>query len=127
MDKIKLVEGLFLRKDLPVFGVGDTVKVLVKIPEGDKVRIHPFEGMVIETRGEGISATFTVRKISYGEGVERVFPFYSPGIDAIEILKRGKVKRARLYYLRDRTGKGTKIEERKAPGVASAVVPEAKP
>jgi len=124
MDKIKLIEGLLLRKDLPVFGVGDTVKVLVKIPEGDKVRIHPFEGTVIETRGDGISATFTVRKVSYGEGVERVFPFHSPGIDSIEILKRGKVKRARLYYLRDRIGKGTKIEERKAPG---ADVTEAKP
>ncbi|MFH0941356.1 MAG: 50S ribosomal protein L19 [Candidatus Omnitrophota bacterium] len=126
MDKIKLVEGLFLRKDLPVFGVGDTVKVLVKIPEGDKVRIHPFEGMVIETRGEGISATFTVRKVSYGEGVERVFPFHSPGIDSIEILKKGKVKRARLYYLRNRRGKAAKIEERKAPGVASAEVTETK-
>jgi len=120
MDKIKLVEGLLLRKDLPVFGVGDTVKVLVKIPEGDKVRIHPFEGMVIETRGEGISATFTVRKVSYGEGVERVFPFHSPGIDSIEVLKKGKVKRARLYYLRNRIGKGTKIEERKTPGAEVA-------
>ncbi|OIO35298.1 MAG: 50S ribosomal protein L19 [Candidatus Omnitrophica bacterium CG1_02_44_16] len=122
MDKIKLVEGLFLRKDLPVFGVGDTVKVLVKIPEGDKVRIHPFEGMVIETRGEGISTTFTVRKVSYGEGVERVFPFHSPGIDSIEILKKGKVKSARLYYLRHRKGRAAKVEERVIP-VADAAAP----
>ena len=123
MDKIKLVEGLFLRKDLPVFGVGDTVKVLVKIPEGDKVRIHPFEGMVIETRGEGISTTFTVRKVSYGEGVERVFPFHSPGIDSIEILKKGKVKSARLYYLRHRKGRAAKVEERVTP-VADAAAPK---
>ncbi len=114
------------RKDLPVFGVGDTIKVLVKIPEGDKVRIHPFEGVVIETRGEGISATFTVRKVSYGEGVERVFPFHSPGIDSIEVLKRGKVKKARLYYLRGRVGKGAKIEERKILG-ADASTPAAEP
>ncbi len=111
MDKIKLVEGLMLKQDLPVFGVGDTVKVLVKIPEGDKVRIHPFEGMVIEKRGQGISSTFTVRKVSYGEGVERTFPLHTPSIDSIKVLKRGKVKRARLYYLRDRVGKAAKIEE----------------
>lgn len=114
MDKVKLVEGLFLKKDIPVFGVGDTVKVLVKIPEGDKVRIHPFEGTVIERRGEGISATFTVRKITYGEGVERTFPVHAPTIETIEVLKKGKVKRARLYYLRNRVGRAAKIEEDKA-------------
>lgn len=113
MDKIKLVEGLLLRKDLPLFGVGDTVKVLVKIPEGDKVRIHPFEGTVIEKRGEGISLTFTVRKVSYGEGVERVFPLHSPSIESIGVMKKGKVKRARLYYLRNRVGRAAKIDEEK--------------
>ncbi|MBI5873904.1 MAG: 50S ribosomal protein L19 [Candidatus Omnitrophica bacterium] len=113
MDKIKLVEGLMLKKELPVFGVGDTVKVLVKIPEGDKVRIHPFEGTVIEKRGEGVSSTFTVRKVTYGEGVERTFPMHAPSIDSIEVMKKGKVKRARLYYLRGRIGRATKIEERK--------------
>ena len=115
MDKIKLVENLFSKKEnLPVFSVGDTIKVLVKIPEGDKFRIHPFEGTVIERRGEGLMASFTVRKMSYGEGVERTFPLHSPNIESIEVLRRGKVKRARLYYLRGRVGKATKIEEKKS-------------
>jgi large subunit ribosomal protein L19 len=115
MDKIKLVENLFARKDnVPVVSVGDTVKVLVKIPEGDKFRIHPFEGTVIETRGEGLTASFTVRKMSYGEGVERTFPLHASTIEGIEMVKKGKVKRARLYYLRGRIGKATKIEEKKA-------------
>jgi large subunit ribosomal protein L19 len=113
MDKIKLVEGLMLKSNIPQFAVGDTVRVMVKIPEGDKFRIHPFEGTVIETRGEGISATFTVRKVSYGEGVERTFPFHTPMIESIEVMKKGKVKRARLYYLRQRFGKSAKIEEEK--------------
>ena len=113
MDKMKLVESLLLKRDLPSFVVGDTVKVLVKIPEGDKVRIHPFEGTVIEKRGQGASLTFTVRKISYGEGVERTFPLHSPNIDTIEVLKKGSVKRARLYYLRGLRGKAAKIEEKK--------------
>lgn len=113
MDKIKLVEGLMLKGNIPQFVVGDTVRVMVKIPEGDKFRIHPFEGTVIETRGEGISATFTVRKVSYGEGVERTFPFHTPMIESIEVMKKGKVKRARLYYLRHRFGKSAKIEEKK--------------
>jgi large subunit ribosomal protein L19 len=118
MDKIKLIEGLLLKTNLPQFGVGDTVKVLVKIPEGDKFRIHPFEGTVIEKRGEGISSTFTVRKVSYGEGVERTFPFHTPMIESSEVTKKGKVKRARLYYLRGRVGKAAKIEEEK-PRVAA--------
>ncbi|MFH0877824.1 MAG: 50S ribosomal protein L19 [Candidatus Omnitrophota bacterium] len=113
MDKIKLVEGLLLKKDMPGFGVGDTVKVLVKIPEADKIRLHPFEGTVIEKRGIGISSSFTVRKVSYGEGVERTFPVHSPSIESIEVLRKGKVKRAKLYYLRNRTGKAAKIEEDK--------------
>lgn len=114
MDKIKLVEGLLLKKDVPVFGVGDTVKVLVKIPEADKVRLHPFEGTVIEKRGLGVSTSFTVRRVSYGEGVERTFPVHSPSIESIKVLKKGKVKRAKLYYLRNRFGKAAKIEEEKA-------------
>jgi large subunit ribosomal protein L19 len=118
MDKMKLVEGMLLRKDMPAFGVGDTLKVLVKIPEGDKVRIHPFEGMVIERRGAGMAATFTVRKVTFGEGVERTFPLHSPSIEKIEVKKKGRVKRARLYYLRHKVGKGTKIEEAKAQEVA---------
>lgn len=122
MDKMKLVENLFMKKDLPAFGVGDTIKVLVKIPEGDKVRIHPFEGIVIERRGEGASSTFTVRKVSYGEGVERTFPVHSPNIESIAILKKGKVKKARLYYLRKKVGKATKVEEQAASPISQAKV-----
>jgi large subunit ribosomal protein L19 len=113
MDKMKMVEQEYTKKELPAFGVGDTIKVLTRIPEGDKVRLHPFEGVVIARKGTGIHTSFTMRKISYGEGVERVFPLYSPTIDRIEVLKRGKVRRARLYYLRGKIGKhATKIESR---------------
>jgi len=114
MDKIKLIESQYTKKDMPKFNVGDTVKVLVKIPEGpDKVRLHPFEGVVIAKAGTGIRTSFTVRKVSYGEGIERVFPLYSPGIERIELLRSGKVRRAKLYYLRSKVGKrATKIESR---------------
>jgi len=111
MEKIKLVEGLMLRKDLPQFAVGDTIRVMVKIQEGDKFRIHPFEGIVIEMGGKGISATFTVRKISYGEGVERTFPNHTPSIERIEVVKKGRVNRASLYYLRGRVGKAARVRE----------------
>ena len=119
MDKIRLIEGALLRKDLSLFNVGDSIKVLVKIPEGDKFRIHPFEGTVIEKRGEGVSATFTVRKVSYGEGVERTFPMHTRLVESIEVVKKGKVKRARLYYLRHRVGKATKVAEEKPAEVAA--------
>ena len=113
MDKIKLIEKAYTKKEVPLFNVGDTVRVLVKIPEGDdKVRLHPFEGIVIAKRGSGTNTNFTVRKVSYGEGIERVFPLYSPGIERIELIRSGKVKRAKLYYLRGRLGKSaTKIAE----------------
>jgi large subunit ribosomal protein L19 len=113
MDKIKLIEEQYTKRELPKFGVGDTVKVLTKIPEGpDKIRLHPFEGVVISRSGSGVRQTFTVRKVSYGEGIERVFPLYSPVIERIEVLRSGKVKRAKLYYLRSKVGKrATKIEE----------------
>jgi large subunit ribosomal protein L19 len=114
MDKIKLIESQYTKKDMPKFNVGDTVKVMVKIPEGpDKVRLHPFEGVVIAKNGTGIKLSFTVRKVSYGEGIERVFPLYSPAIERIELLRSGKVKRAKLYYLRSKVGKrATKIENK---------------
>ncbi|MFH1691361.1 MAG: 50S ribosomal protein L19 [Candidatus Omnitrophota bacterium] len=111
MDKIKLVEAQFLKKDIPEFKVGDTLKLRVKIQEGDKARIHPYEGIVIERRGKGTAATFTVRKISFGEGVERTFPVHSPSIESMKVVKRGKVRQARLYYLRGRVGKAAKIKE----------------
>ncbi len=112
MDKIKLVESEYTKKEVPKFKVGDTVKVLVKIPEGeDKVRLHPFEGVVIAKKGSGLRNSFTVRKVSYGEGIERVFCLYSPSIERIEVIRSGKVKRAKLYYLRSKVGKrATKIE-----------------
>lgn len=112
MDKIKLIESEFTKKEVPKFNVGDTVKVLVKISEGpDKVRLHPFEGVVIAKQGSGIRETFAVRRVSYGEGIERVFPLHSPSIERIEVLRSGKVKRAKLYYLRGKVGKrATKIE-----------------
>ena len=113
MDKmLKLVEAKFLRKEMPKFNVGDTVRVLVKIPEGpDKVRLHPFEGVVIAKAGNGVRQNFTVRRVSFGEGIERVFPLYTPSIERIEVLRSGKVRRAKLYYLRGKIGKhATKIE-----------------
>ena len=113
MSKIKLIESEFTKKEMPEFNVGDTVRVFIKIPEGDKVRLHPFEGVVIAKKRGGIKDNFTVRKVSYGEGIERVFPLYSPSIERIEILRSGKVNRAKLYYLRSKVGKrATKIEER---------------
>ncbi|MFH0826433.1 MAG: 50S ribosomal protein L19 [Candidatus Omnitrophota bacterium] len=114
MDKLKMIEADFIKKEIPKFNVGDTVKILVKIPEGpDRVRLHPFEGVVIAKKGSGIRESFTVRKVSYGEGIERVFPTYSPSIERIEVLRSGKVKRAKLYYLRGKVGKqATKIESR---------------
>ena len=113
MDKMKLIEQEYTKKEMPKFHIGDTVRVLVKIPEGqDKVRLHPFEGVVIAKQGNGTKESFTMRKVSYGEGIERVFPLYSPAIERIELVRSGKVKRAKLYYLRNKVGKrATKIEE----------------
>lgn len=100
------------KKETPPFQVGDTVKVFVKVVEGDKERIQPFEGIVIARRGSTIRETFMVRKVSYGIGVERIFPVHSPAIDRIEVLKRGSVRRAKLYYLRAKKGKAAKIKDR---------------
>jgi large subunit ribosomal protein L19 len=110
MDKIKLIEQEYTKKEIPDFKVGDTVKVISKILEGDKVRLHPFEGIVIAKKEKGLRSSFTVRKISYGEGVERVLLTYSPQIERIEVLRQGKAKRAKLYYLRKKIGKAaTKV------------------
>jgi large subunit ribosomal protein L19 len=100
-----------LRNDIPAFRPGDTLRVYVKVIEGSRERIQMFEGVVIKRRGGGISESFTVRKISYGVGVERTFPLHSPRIDRIEVVRRGKVRRAKLYYLRDLRGKAARIEE----------------
>lgn len=113
MDKIKLVSTPQLREDLPKFYPGDTISVHVKVFEGDKERIQQFQGIVMGIRGSGLSKTFRVRKISNGVGVERIFPYHSPSIFKIERIKDGKVRRAKLYYLRKLTGKSaTKIKEK---------------
>jgi large subunit ribosomal protein L19 len=114
MSLIQAVEEQHLRKDLPSFRPGDTVKVQVKVVEGDKERLQAFEGICIRRRGGGLSATFTVRKVTYGVGVERTFPLHSPSIERIEILRQGEVRRAKLYYLRKLKGKAARIKERRA-------------
>lgn len=113
MSLIQAVEEQHLRKDLPPFRPGDTVKVQVKVVEGDKERLQAFEGICIRRRGGGLSATFTVRKVTYGVGVERTFPLHSPSIDRIEILRQGEVRRAKLYFLRKLKGKAARIKERR--------------
>ncbi|MGD0263799.1 MAG: 50S ribosomal protein L19 [Candidatus Methylomirabilota bacterium] len=113
MSLIQAVEEQHLRKDLPPFRPGDTVKVQVKVVEGDKERLQAFEGICIRRRGGGLSATFTVRKVTYGVGVERTFPLHSPSIDRIEVLRQGQVRRAKLYYLRKLKGKAARIKERR--------------
>jgi len=112
VDKIKSVEQKYLKKDIAQFNVGDTVKVYMKIIEEGKTRIQAFEGVVIGRKGSGIKQTFAVRRISYGEGVEKVFQLHSPAVEKIEVVKKGSVKRAKLYYLRKKVGKKTKIEEK---------------
>lgn len=113
MDTIKIIEQDYLKKDIPSFRPGDTVRVYVKVVEGGRERIQVFEGTVLRRRGSGLSETFTVRRVSYGVGVERTFLVHSPRIEKIEVKKRGKVRRARLYYLRDKVGKAARIQERK--------------
>jgi large subunit ribosomal protein L19 len=113
MNQIELVEREQLRLDLPEMKVGDTVKVHVKIVEGEKERIQPFEGIVIRKKGGGIRSTFTVRKVSYGVGVERIFPVHSPRIEHIDVLSRAKVRRAKLFYLRGLKGKAARIRGEK--------------
>ena len=112
-ELMKVVQEKYIRTDIPEFRPGDTVRVYVKVKEGDKERIQAFEGVVIRKRGSGTDGTFTVRKVSYGIGVERTFPFNAKVIDRIEVLKRGIVRRARLYYLRERKGKAAKVKEKK--------------
>ena len=113
MDIISSLEQEQMKKDIPDFKPGDTVKVYVKVVEGTRERIQVFEGVVIKRRGGGLRETFTVRRVTYGVGVERTFPLHSPRIDKIEVAKRGKVRRARLFYLRELRGKAARIKERR--------------
>ena len=113
MKTLQEVENEYLRSDLPEFRAGDTLRVHVKVSEGDKQRIQVFQGVVIARRGNGTGESFTVRKMSGGIGVERVFPIHSPMLDKIEVVRRGRVRRAKLYYLRGLRGKAARIEERR--------------
>lgn len=117
MNTLQSVEEAY-KKEIPEFGIGDTVKVYVKVVEGDKERLQPYEGVVIARRGGGIRETFTVRKISFGVGVERIFPIHSPSIDRIEVIKKGDVRRAKLYYLRHKKGKEAKVKEKTKEAIA---------
>lgn len=112
MDIIRSIEKEQMKKDIPELNVGDTVRVHVKVVEGNRERLQAFEGVIIRKKNGGLRETFTVRRVSYGIGVERTFPVHSPKIDRIEVIRRGKVRRAKLYYLRDRVGKAAKVKEK---------------
>ena len=120
------IDALTEARPIPEFRPGDTLRVGVKVVEGDKARVQAYEGVCIGRAGAGLQENFTVRKISYGEGVERVFPLYSPGIDSIEVVRRGAVRRAKLYYLRGRTGKSARIaEKQRAVGLVADTAKDA--
>ncbi|MDO4730705.1 MAG: 50S ribosomal protein L19 [Clostridia bacterium] len=112
MDALNLITANSVKKDLPKFSIGDTVKVSVKIKEGERERIQVFEGTVIAKKGSGTSSTFTVRRLTHGVGVERVFPIHSPNVADVKIVREGKVRRSKLYYLRDRVGKAAKVKSK---------------
>jgi large subunit ribosomal protein L19 len=118
-------DAIAAKRPMPPFGAGDTVIVNVKVKEGERTRVQAYEGVVIGRSGGGINENFTVRKMSYGEGVERVFPVYSPLIDSVKVVRRGEVRRAKLYYLRDRTGKSARIVERRSNEMEMAADQEA--
>jgi len=125
MDAIRLVEAAQLKKDRAGFVPGDTVRVHVKVIEGEKERLQLFEGIVIRRRGEGGRASFTVRRISYGVGVERTFPLHSPRIERVQVVRRGAVRRSKLYYLRDLAGKAARLKEKRMPLVPASGPAEA--
>lgn len=112
MDALKIIASSSMKEELPKFNIGDTVRVHVNIREGERERIQMFEGTVIARRGGGVAETFTVRRVSYGVGVERVFPINSPNVRGVDVIRRGKVRRSKLYYLRDRVGKAAKVKEK---------------
>ena len=110
-EVIKSIEKKQLKENVPEIAIGDTVRVFVKVVEGNRERLQAFEGVVIARKGGGLSETFTVRRVSYGVGVERVFPLHSPNVAEVKVVRRGKVRRSKLYYLRDRVGKAAKVKE----------------
>ena len=119
MNALDLIAQGSMKEETPKFQIGDTVKVAVKIREGSRERIQMFEGTVIAIKGSGISKTFTVRRLSYGVGIERVFPLHSPNVESVQVIRSGKVRRAKLYYLRDRVGKAAKLRENLQRGNAA--------
>jgi len=119
IEKLEAVGASQIRKDIPTFVVGDTIKMRIKVKESEKVRIHLFEGTVIKMQGRGLTKAFTVRKISFGEGVERTFPINSPVIEKIDVVSKGMVKRSKLYYLRDRLGKASRVKVDQAKTLAN--------
>ncbi len=123
MDAIKIIEEVY-KREIPQFRVGDTVRVSMQVKEGDKERVQAFEGIVIGRKGSGIRETFTVRKVSYGIGVEKVFPIHSPLINKIDLIKEGRVRRAKLYYLRGKKGKAAKVKEKGFAPAEAAQVPQ---
>jgi len=127
MDKLRAVEQEGLKANIPAFAPGDTVRVMVRVREGEKERLQAFEGVCIGRRGSGINATFTVRKISAGVGVERIFPLHGPSIAEIEMVRKGRVRRAKLYFLRRLAGKAARIREKRGVTVTGQEVPEQPP
>ncbi len=113
MERVEAIAREGLKTDIPLFAAGDTIKVMVRVREGEKERLQAFEGVCVSRRGGGIDETFTVRKLSSGVGVERIFPLHAPTISSIELVRRGRVRRAKLYYLRALSGKGARIREKK--------------
>ena len=111
MNALKIITEDSVKKELPKFNIGDTVRVHVNIREGERERIQMFEGTVIACKGSGVAETFTVRRVSYGVGVERVFPIHSPNVQGVDIVRKGRVRRSKLYYLRNRVGKAAKVKE----------------
>lgn len=111
MDALKMMSADSCKQEVPAFSIGDTIRINVRITEGTRSRLQAFEGTVIAKKGSGVSETFTVRRVSYGVGVERVFPLHSPNVDSIKVVRRGKVRRSKLYYLRDRVGKAAKVKQ----------------
>lgn len=111
MDALKMMSADSCKKEVPASNIGDTIRIEVRITEGSRSRLQAFEGTVIAKKGSGVSETFTVRRISYGVGVERVFPLHSPNVESIKVVRRGKVRRSKLYYLRDRVGKAAKVKQ----------------
>jgi large subunit ribosomal protein L19 len=124
MNLVQVVEEGY-RRNIPSFNVGDTLKIFVKVVEGDKERVQPFEGVVIAKRGNSIRGTFMVRKVSFGIGVERIFPLHSPSIEKINVVRRGSVRRAKLYYLRGKKGKAAKVKEMERERVKAVQAKEA--